>query len=389
MKKIIRLTESDLVKLVKKVITEQSEHTKNLYKSWAKKKSGNEEGALSIMDNVFQYLNKLPKKDFAKYTSYEELKNDLDKVMGVQMGKDKSSNVDKLYEDSELLVVAPKTWEASCKYGAGSKWCTTSKDTSSYWQRHNTTGTEFFWIFKNKPESDTGHKFSYHIKISGQPDWCDAINQCSSKLSDKSYPKQHPKFDEIIIKLQEYHDKRPNLNKITELNEKFIFSMLNNVKVGDFISDDYLKGLISDVADNYKYNIEKVIKEYESEKSDGYYYDDEDDDEEEYYDEEEDYIEYDFKSIKNELSNIVLKKFLKRGIDIIKTDLSFLITKVIVEKYNLSNDVVFENQPNIEFDIYEILNELPENELTEVLFENLSEVFHNELTQLPEIGQYF
>jgi hypothetical protein len=165
--------------------------------------------------------------------------------------------------------------------------------------------------------------------------------------------------------------------------------MLNNVKVGDFISDDYLKGLISDVADNYKYNIEKVIKEYESEKSDGYYYDDEDDDEEEYYDEEEDYIEYDFKSIKNELSNIVLKKFLKRGIDIIKTDLSFLITKVIVEKYNLSNDVVFENQPNIEFDIYEILNELPENELTEVLFENLSEVFHNELTQLPEIGQYF
>jgi hypothetical protein len=277
MKKIIRLTESDLVKLVKKVITEQSEHTKNLYKSWAKKKSGNEEGALSIIDDVFQYLNKLPKKDFAKYTSYEELKNDLDKVMGVQMEKDKSSNVDKLYEDSELLVVAPKTWESSCKYGASSKWCTTSKDTSSYWQRHNTTGTEFFWIFKNKPNYDPEHKYSYHIKFAGGSDWCNAINQCGStpRLHQDSAPKQHPKYNEIIIKLQEYHDKRPNLSKIYKLNENFIFNMLNSVEIEEFISKSYLQELISDVADNYKDNIEGVIKEYESEKSGGYY-DDED-----------------------------------------------------------------------------------------------------------------
>jgi predicted nuclease with TOPRIM domain len=239
----------------------------------------------------------------------------------------------------------------------------------------------------------------YYDDVNDNPEsfFDDNERELSNQQKDRvlQYNKRKQKIEMTISSLEdsitdtEDEDEISNLeDKISELNEKFIFSMLreNDVKIEDFVSNDYLKGLISDVADNYKYNIEKVIKEYESEKSDGYYYDDE---EEEYYDDEEDYIEYEFKSIKNELSSRVLKEFLNWGIDIIKTDLSFLITKVIVEKYNLSNDVVFENQPNIEFDIYEILNEFPKNELAEMLFEHLSELFYNELTQLPEIGQYF
>jgi hypothetical protein len=39
MKRIIRLTESDLTRIVKQVIQEQSEHVKNLYKSWANRRT--------------------------------------------------------------------------------------------------------------------------------------------------------------------------------------------------------------------------------------------------------------------------------------------------------------------------------------------------------------
>lgn len=205
MKRKIQLTESQLISVIKRIISEQSEHVKNLYKSWANKKSGNPEGALSIMDDAFKYQKQLSKKDFAQYSSYEELKKDIDKIKQ----EVKSTDATKLYEDNDLLVIAANTWEASCKYGAGSKWCTTMKNDDSYWERHNKTGTEFFWIFKNKPQKDPNHKFSYHIKEDGKtPDWCNAVNKCGKNLPFNSYPTQHPKYDEIINKLQEFHNSR-------------------------------------------------------------------------------------------------------------------------------------------------------------------------------------
>jgi hypothetical protein len=61
--KVIRLTESDLVNIVKRVINEQSEQSKKLYASWANKKSGNPERAMYIMDDVLKLQKSLPKKD--------------------------------------------------------------------------------------------------------------------------------------------------------------------------------------------------------------------------------------------------------------------------------------------------------------------------------------
>jgi len=228
MKRIIRLTESDLTRIIKQVIQEQSEHVKNLYKSWANKKSGNPEKALSIMDDVFKYQKQLSKKDFAKYSSYEELVGDLNKVKE----NAKADDITKIYEDKDLLVMAANTWNASCKYGAGSKWCTTAKDDSSYWRRHNETGTEFFWIFKNKPQTDPNYKFSYHVKINGEPDWCNAVNNCmsSSRLSEESYPKQHPRYNEIIEKLQEFHDARGLKEPEKSERQQLIFQIQNWVE---------------------------------------------------------------------------------------------------------------------------------------------------------------
>ena len=212
---------------IRRSIFEGVEHMENLYKAWANKKSGNPEAAMKIMDDVISNRRSLSKKDFAKYNSYEELLKDLNQIKKAKAPDD----VTKFYEDKDLLVVAANTWEASCKYGAGSKWCTTAKDTSSYWDRHNTTGTEFFWIFKNKPQDDSNHKFSYHIKAGGGTDWCNAINNCRTNLTETSYPKQHPNYDEIIQKLMEYHNSREmtaSPEQIGRINYNYINDWLTN-----------------------------------------------------------------------------------------------------------------------------------------------------------------
>ena len=247
MKKVVRLTESDLVNIVKRVINEQSEESKILYAAWANKKSGNPEGAMSIMDDVLKLQKSLPKKDFANYSSYDELKKDLDKVIGNQKEKDAT----KVYEDKDLLVIQANTWEASCKYGAGTKWCTAAKDTSSNWERYNDQGTEFIWIFKNKPMDDRQYKYSYHVKFKGENDWCDSLNRCTptSKLDDKSYPKMHPKYDEIIEKLQSINNAKPDPNKEKNLEERLIESWIkSNIGVLEdkILSHEKLQGIQDD-----------------------------------------------------------------------------------------------------------------------------------------------
>lgn len=225
----------DRIKSIMGIIQEGEDHIKNLYKSWANKKSGNPEEAMKIMDDVIANRKSLPKKDFSNYNSYEELFQDLNQIKKTKLDDD----ITEFYRGDikngdDLLVFAANTWESSCKYGAGSKWCTTSKTNSSDWTRHNNTGTEFFWIFRNKPQDDPNHKFSFHIKIDGDMDWCNAINNCQAKLPEDSYPKQHPKFNEIIEKLKEFNDsrglkeKREKLKKMDERNLDFLYEWTRN-----------------------------------------------------------------------------------------------------------------------------------------------------------------
>jgi hypothetical protein len=266
----IILTERQLNYLV---LMEASKHTENLYKSWAKKKSGNEEAALSIMDDVLS--EKLP-KDFSKYSSYEELKSDLDKIQNKKKEKETESDVVKLYKVSgdSLEVVHPNTWQASCDYGSTSKWCTTSRKSPSDWQHYNTTGTEFFWIFKDEPKSSPEHKYSYHIHFGGGVDWCNAINDpCVPELSKNSKPKQHPKYDEIINKLNKFHNKRmTEFLPIQKSNESYLLNKLNLIDIQDFfnfdkliirIGNDFKIKRLDDIINEYKLDTELDSEEFD------------------------------------------------------------------------------------------------------------------------------
>lgn len=64
----------------------------------------------------------------------------------------KSGSVD-VFSNDDVTVVKPITYEASCYYGAGTKWCTASKDTSNHWLNYSKKGN-LYYVFLNRYKSD-------------------------------------------------------------------------------------------------------------------------------------------------------------------------------------------------------------------------------------------
>ena len=76
--------------------------------------------------------HRLRLKDLNQYRDIDHLFDALKKVgETARRTVDITGDVEKIYEDNRFVVVSPKTHTASCYYGAGTKWCTASKDTKS------------------------------------------------------------------------------------------------------------------------------------------------------------------------------------------------------------------------------------------------------------------
>jgi hypothetical protein len=206
--------------ILESLLSEDEKHIRQLFTNWANKKSKNPELAMSLMDDFFKYQKNI-KRDFASFSSAEEMKQVIDKARGMEQEKQKASDAVKVFENGSILVIVAKTHEASCRYAAGTKWCTGAADTDDYWKRHNRTGTEFIWIIKSLKHGNPDYKFSLHFKwkktnrisqSSSQEfdsDWCNAENRCSSKI-----PKtlleifSDDEFDKIFNMCMTYHKKR-------------------------------------------------------------------------------------------------------------------------------------------------------------------------------------
>jgi hypothetical protein len=134
--------------------------------------------------NVYPHINSI--QDF-----YKQIKRRTRTTDEVKKAKNESK---KLYEDQKYLIVQPMTHQASCVYGAETKWCVASRDNSRYFDDY-IRNSKFVYVINKKGTNLRNSKFAIRIPETGKPEVWDQQDNRSS--FDTLYAAM-PGMDEIL-----------------------------------------------------------------------------------------------------------------------------------------------------------------------------------------------
>lgn len=163
-------------------------------------------------DNSFQdikglldYFNKfgsnLKRTDIFQYQNVNDLKTELDQYANRQRrGVKKVNGANVVYDSPKYMVVNPLSYESSCYYGKGTKWCTSGRDASETFNRYNKDGKLFYIIDKTLPTSDPNYKVALSRKFNGDESYYDALD--NSLRTTQMF--QQPEYKIILDKIKNY-----------------------------------------------------------------------------------------------------------------------------------------------------------------------------------------
>jgi hypothetical protein len=105
--------------------------------------------------------------DLTKYKSLEEIISSMSIAEMKAEEKELENQVIKIHEDTEWLLLRPLTFNASKKYGANTKWCTTTEHNNEYFHKYSKRGVLIYCINKK-----TGYKVaSFYSLDKNEPEF--------------------------------------------------------------------------------------------------------------------------------------------------------------------------------------------------------------------------
>ncbi len=118
----------------------------------------------------------------------------------------------KIYQDENLVVVAPLTHRSSCKYGSHTKWCTAVPSTDEHFNYYTEHGVLIYFIVRSPYKNNKEYKFAYYHSFDDETSelkgWYDmSDNQLDFNSEPNSVDFNLIKFlipDEVIKMVQEY-----------------------------------------------------------------------------------------------------------------------------------------------------------------------------------------
>jgi hypothetical protein len=175
------------------------------------------------------------------------------------------TQADKIYEDSDVLVVRPKSHAASCYYGANTKWCTTQKGHSAYFDKYSRDGNLYYFLNKK-----TNNKLAlYRNESERQTEVYDAQDRnISVEDLREQFPNQNDLIDELlgmgefIKKLREFSRGNASIEELEKSDSSILEVIPADTNLGqskivfDFGDDDnFLKFLDLNDDDIWFFNV--------------------------------------------------------------------------------------------------------------------------------------
>jgi len=105
--------------------------------------------------------NLINNNNLSTYKSFDELRLQISLSELTLIDKEIEKQVLKIYETSDWLVLKPLSWNSSRKYGANTKWCTSSENEPEYFYKYAKRGILLYAIDKK-----TGNKVAGYLQIS-------------------------------------------------------------------------------------------------------------------------------------------------------------------------------------------------------------------------------
>ena len=135
------------------------------------------------------------------------------------------TQADKIYEDSDVLVVRPKSHAASCYYGANTKWCTTQTGNPGYFEKYFRDGNLYYFLNKK-----TNNKLAlYRNESERQTEVYDALDRkVPVENLREEFPNQIDLIDdllgmgEFIKKLREFTKGKINSRELEESDDTIL-----------------------------------------------------------------------------------------------------------------------------------------------------------------------
>jgi hypothetical protein len=92
--------------------------------------------------------NLIEENDLTKYKSFEQMIAAMGVAEMKSEEKELETQVIKIHEDGQWLLIRPLTFKSSCKYGANTKWCTTTEHNQEYFNKYANRGVLVYCINK-------------------------------------------------------------------------------------------------------------------------------------------------------------------------------------------------------------------------------------------------